>query len=102
MYNIMTSKSITDEWKEKLIEIDSDYGHHNPFKFLDEINDTLFNIYKNEKNYTKKHKFIKNVWYTDTLKEYVLFLEKQLSKSINQLKKNEEGFDNRNKILKKE
>ncbi len=34
----MSSDTINEEWKKKLTEIDSDYGHHNPNKFLEEIN----------------------------------------------------------------
>ena len=97
----MSSDTINEEWKKILTEIDSDYGHHNPYKFLEEINDVLFKNYEKERDFSKKHKLIRNVWYTDTLKEYIYFLEKELSGAIKKLKRNEEGFDNRNKLLKK-
>ena len=47
----MSSDTINDEWKKILTEIDSDYGHHNPYKFLEEINDILFKNYQNERNF---------------------------------------------------
>ena len=28
----MGSKNLTEEWKDQLKEIDSDYGHHSPYK----------------------------------------------------------------------
>ena len=96
----MGSKNLTDEWKSKLKEIDSEYGHHNPFRLLDETKDILKSEYDKEKNYSLKRKFIRNSWYCDSLKEYIFFLEKQLHNSIKQLKLAEEGFDNRNKLLK--
>lgn len=96
----MGSKNLKDEWKKKLIEIDSEYGHHNPYKLLDETKNILKSEYDKEKNYTLKRKFIRSSWSCDTLKEYIYFLEKQLNNSIKQLKLAEEGFDNRNKLLK--
>jgi hypothetical protein len=97
----MGSKNLTEEWKDQLKEIDSDYGHHSPYKFLEETKEILKNQYDKEKNYSVKRKFIRNVWYCESIKDYIYFLEKQLHNSIKQLKLAEEGFDNRNKLLDK-
>ena len=44
----------------------------------------------------------KNIWYCNTLKDYIYMLEKQLHYSLKEIKKLEEGFDKRNKLLKLE
>ena len=98
----MSSEKIELEWKGELINMDRDYGHHNPFKLIDCVKDLLNSEYKKERNYHKKHKFIKNIWYCDTLKDYIYMLEKQLHYSLKEIKKLEEGFDKRNKLLKLE
>ena len=94
----MSSNDINEEWKDILTNINDDYSHHNIYKFLESIKGVIDNNYKNEKDYSKKHKLIKNSWYCDTLKEYIYFLEKNLSKSIKTIKKLEEGFDERNNL----
>jgi len=99
---IMSYEKIEQKWKNELINMDMDYGHHNPFKLIDSIKNLINSEYKKERSYHKKHKFIKNVWYCDTLKEYVYMLEKQLHLSLKQIKKLENGFDERNKYLKLE
>tara|TARA_S200000501_G_scaffold222521_1_gene208741 strand:+ start:205 stop:513 length:309 start_codon:yes stop_codon:yes gene_type:complete len=95
----MGSKEIIEKWKDILRDIDDDYAHHNMYKLLESIKDYVNINYEKEKDYNKKHNIIKNSWYCDTLKEYIYFLEKNLSDSIKKIKKLEEGFDERNKIF---
>ena len=97
----MSSDLINNEWKKKLLEIDSDDGHHNPYVLLENIKDELNKIYEKEKKYHIKHNIIKNVWYCDSIKDYVYFLEKELRTAIKIIKSNEEGFSLTNKILNK-
>ena len=98
----MSSSTIIDDWKYELIKMDEDYNHHNPFKLVDNIKEVLKKEYDEERKYNVKHKLIRNIWYCDTLKDYIYFLEKNLNKSIKKIKKLEEGFDERNKMLKLE
>lgn len=95
----MGSKEIIEKWKDILRDIDDDYTHHNMYKLLENIKDYININYDKEKDYNKKHNIIKNSWYCDTLKEYIYFLEKNLSDSIKKIKKLEKGFDERNKIF---
>jgi hypothetical protein len=98
----MSSSTITEDWKHELINMDMDYGHHNPFKLIDCVKELIEKVYEEEKKYHIKHNIIKNVWYCDSLKDYIYFLEKSLNKSLKSIKKLEEGFDERNKMLKLE
>jgi hypothetical protein len=93
------SSEINNKWKEQLIEIDENYGHHNPYIFLKDIENLIKSYYDNEEDYKVKDKLIKNTWYCETLKDYIYFLEKELSNTIKKLKTAEEGFDKRNEIL---
>ena len=97
----MGSNFINDKWKKKLIEIDTDYGHHNPYILVDNIKDQLNKFYKNEKKYHIKHNIIQKTWMCDSLKDYIYFLEKELSNTIKKLKTAEGGFDIRNELFNK-